>query len=172
MLNGNWKVKNGALIAMLGANFTQTRVFGDIKAAGKLAADSVNTTTLFNREERARLELGQPDSKIVLSLNYKTKRFGVLVRNTRFGETGTRFINPTLNPDENFSPKILTDLSLSYTPKPWLTFTAGANNIFDVYPDRIQDARNTQEGTNIYSLEATPFGFYGGYYFVSMSFNW
>lgn len=56
--------------------------------------------------------------------------------------------------------KILTDLSLSYTPKSWLTFTAGANNILDVYPDRIQDARNTQEGTFIYSLEASPFGFY------------
>lgn len=168
VLNGNWKVKNGAMIAILGANFTQTRVFGDIKAAGKLAADSVNTTTLFNREERGKLEHGQPDSKIVFSLNYKTKKFAVLVRNTRFGETGTRFINPTLNPDENFSSKILTDLSLSYTPKSWLTFTAGANNIFDVYPDRLQDPRNTQEVTFIYSLEATPFGFYGGYYFVGI----
>lgn len=62
-------------------------------------------------------------------------------RNTRFGKTGTRFINPAFNPEENFSFKILTILSLSYTPKSWLTFTAGANNIFDVYPDRIQDAR-------------------------------
>jgi iron complex outermembrane receptor protein len=168
VLNGNWKVKNGALIAMLGANFTQTRLFGDIKAAGKLAADSINTNILFNREERARLEIGQPDSKIVFSLNYKTNKFGVLVRNTRFGETGTRFNNPVLNPDENFSSKLLTDLNLSFTPKSWLTFTAGANNIFDVYPDRIQDVRNTAEGVNIYSLEATPFGFYGGYYFVGI----
>jgi iron complex outermembrane receptor protein len=172
VLNGNWKIKNGALIAMLGANFTQTRVFGNIKAAGKLAADSINSNILFNREERARLELGQPDSKIVFSLNYKTKKFGVLVRNTRFGETGTRFNNPALNPDENFSSKLLTDLSLSFTPKSWLTITAGANNIFDVYPDRIQDVRNTQDGVNIYSLEATPFGFYGGYYFVGINFNW
>ncbi len=97
-----------------------------------------------------------------MSLNDKTNKFGILVRNTRFGETGTRFNNPVLNPDENFSSKLLTDLSLSFTPKPWLTITAGANNIFDVYPDRIQDVRNTQEGTYIYSLEATPFGFYGG----------
>ncbi len=102
---------------------------------------NVNTNTLFNREERGKLEIGQPDSKIILSLNYKTNKFGVLVRNTRFGKTGTRFINPDLNPDENFSSKILTDLSLSYTPKSWLTFTAGANNIFDVYPDRIHDAK-------------------------------
>ncbi len=169
VFNGNWKIKNGSLMAMLGGNFTQTRLFGDIKTTGKLKADSVNTITLFNREERGRLEHGQPDSKIVLSLNYKTNKFGVLVRNTRFGETGIRSNTPVTNPDENFSPKILTDLSLSFTPKSWLTFTAGANNIFDVYPDRIQDPRNTQEGTFIYSLEATPFGFYGGNYFVGIA---
>jgi iron complex outermembrane recepter protein len=172
VLNGNWKIKNSALIAMLGANFTQTRLFGDIKAAGKLQADSINSNILFGREERGKLEMGQPDSKIVFSLNYKTNKFGVLLRNTRFGETGTRFNNPALNPDENFSSKILTDLSLSFTPKPWLTFTAGANNIFDFYPDRLQDARNSQEGTLLYSLEASPFGFYGGYYFVGLDLKW
>ncbi len=155
-------------MAMLGGNFTHNKLFGDIKAAGKLDADSINSLILFSREERGKLEHGQPDSKIILSLNYKTNKFGVLVRNTRFGETGVRFSNPALNPDENFSPKILTDLSLTYTPKPWLTFTAGANNIFDIYPDRIQDPRNTLEGTWIYSLEASPFGFYGGYYFVGL----
>jgi iron complex outermembrane receptor protein len=172
VLNGNWKIKNSALIAMLGANFTQTRLFGDIKAAGKLQADSINSNILFGREERGKLEMGQPDSKIVFSLNYKTNKFGVLLRNTRFGETGTRFNNPALNPDENFSSKILTDLSRSFTPKPWLTFTAGANNIFDFYPDRLQDARNSQEGTLLYSLEASPFGFYGGYYFVGLDLKW
>jgi iron complex outermembrane receptor protein len=91
VLNGNWNIKKGNLLAMLAANFTKTRLLGDIKAAGKLTPDSINTNTLFGREERGRLELGQPDSKIVFSLNYKTDKFGVLVRNTRFGETGTRF---------------------------------------------------------------------------------
>lgn len=172
VLNGNWKINHASLNAMLAANFTQIRVFGKIKAAGKLPADSSNTNILFNREERARLEIGQPNSKIILSLNYKTKKLGVLLRITHFGETGTRFINPALNPDENFSSKILTDLSFSYTPKFWFTLTAGANNIFDVYPDRIQDVRNTGEGLYIYSLEATPFGFYGGYFFISMNFHW
>ena len=171
VLNGNWKIKKANLLATLAGNFTQTRLFSDIKAAGKLPADSLNTNILFNREERARLEIGQPDSKIVFSLNYKTNKFGILVRNTRFGETGTRFLNPAINPDENFSSKILTDLSLSYTPKPWITFTAGANNILNVYPDPFQDVRNTSEGLQIYSLEATPFGFYGGYYFVGLAFQ-
>ena len=153
---------------MLGGNFTQNELFGDIKAAGRLDPDPKNSLILYSREERGKLEHGQPDSKIILSLNYKINKFGVLVRNTRFGETGVRFANPDLNPDENFSPKILTDFSFSYRPKSWLTFTGGANNILDVYPDRLQDPRNTLEGTWIYSLEASPFGFYGGYYFVGV----
>jgi iron complex outermembrane receptor protein len=171
VLNGNWKIKKANLLATLAGNFTQTRLFGDIKAAGRLAADSVNTNTLFGREEKGKLEMGQPDSKIIMSLNYKTDKVGLLVRNTRFGKTGILFNDPALNPDENFSPKILTDFTFSYTPKVWLTFTAGANNIFDVYPDRIEDPTNTQDGTLIYSLEASPFGFYGGYYFVGVAIN-
>ena len=168
VFNGSWKIRKANLLAIFAANFTQNRLFGNIKTAGKLTASEVNENTLFGREERARLEIGQPDSKIILSLNYKINKFGILVRNTRFGKTGIRSNTPALNPDENFFPKILTDLNFSYIPKQWLTFTAGANNIFDVYPDRIRDYRNTQDGTLIYSLEASPFGFYGGYYFVGI----
>jgi iron complex outermembrane receptor protein len=169
VLNGNWTIKKANLLATLAGNFTQTRLFGDIKTAGRLAANEVNANTLFEREERGKLEMGQPDSKIIISLNYKTNKFELLVRNTRFGKTGILFNNAALNPNETFSPKILTDFSFSYTPKSWLTFTAGANNIFDVYPDRLQNSQNTQEGTLIYSLEASPFGFYGGYYFAGMA---
>lgn len=56
ILNENWKIKNANLIAMLAANFTQTRLFGEIKAAGNLKADSLNTNTLLNIEERTKTE--------------------------------------------------------------------------------------------------------------------
>jgi len=172
IFNGNWKIKNASLLAMLACNFTQTRLFGEIKAAGNLKADSLNTNTLYDRAERGKLENGQPGDKIILSLNYQTKKIGLLLRNTRFGKTAILSNNTALNADENFSPKILTDLSLSYSPKPWVTVTAGANNIFNIYPDRLKDYRNTGEGIYIYGMEATPFGFNGGYYFVSMEIKW
>jgi iron complex outermembrane receptor protein len=72
---------------MLAANFTQTRCLEKLKQAGKLKADSLNTATLFSREEKGKLEQGQPASKIILSLQYKTNKLGVMLRNTRFGET-------------------------------------------------------------------------------------
>jgi iron complex outermembrane receptor protein len=154
---------------MLAGNFTQTRLFGNIKTAQNIPPDSLNTNTLFDRYARGRLEYGQPDSKLILMLHYKINKLGFMMLNTRFGKTAVLTADPTLSNDEFFSPKILTDLSVSYTPKPWLSFTAGANNIFNVYPDRLQDPRNTQEGTFIYSPEASPFGFYGGYYFVAIA---
>jgi iron complex outermembrane recepter protein len=170
VLNGNWKIKKANLVAMLAANLTRTNLFGAIKSAGNLKEDSLNTNTLFSREEIIRLEQGQPESKVILSLNYKTGNVGFLLRNTRFGRTTMPSDNSA--PDEHFSAKILTDFSITYTPKAWLTFTVGANDIFDVYPDRIKDYRNTAEGIYLYGQEATPFGIDGGYYFVNMAFNW
>jgi iron complex outermembrane receptor protein len=169
VLNGNWRSKAGNIGIMLAANFTQTRLFGNIEASSKLAVDSINSNTLFSRNQRGRLEHEQPAGKLILLLNYTTGKFRVLVRNTRFGRTGIRFNTPSTNPDENFSPKILTDVSLSHTPNRWLTITAGSNNLFDVYPDPIRHFSNTDSGADIYSKDASPFGFNGGYYFVSFS---
>ena len=101
----------------LAANFTRTEVFGTIQTTDKLPADSLNTNTLFNREEREKIEHGQPASKIIFSAHYKKDRIGVLIRNTRFGETSAVYNSANKMQDEFFSPKILTDLSISYSPK-------------------------------------------------------
>ena len=178
VINGNWKIKKASLMAMLAANFTQTRLFGEIKKAGYLKADSLNSNTLFNIEERTKLKKSQPADKYILLLTYKTGKTSLIIRNTRFGKAliapaytdlitkATEFLY------ESFSPKILTDISLIYSVKKWVNITLGANNVFNVYPDRINDYRNTGEGVNIYGQEATPFGFNGGYYFVSMEIKW
>ncbi|MGZ8557204.1 MAG: hypothetical protein ACXWWC_02665 [Chitinophagaceae bacterium] len=70
-----------------------------------------------------------------------------------------------------FLPKFLLTLVSPTCQNHWLTITAGATNIFDVYPDRLKNYRNTGEGSAIYSNGASPFGYNGGYYFVSMFFN-
>ncbi|HZH65682.1 MAG TPA: TonB-dependent receptor [Flavisolibacter sp.] len=167
VLNGNWKFKSVNLFAMLAGNWNQTRLFGDIQTAGKLKMDSLNTNTLFSRGERGKLEQGQPPSKVILSLHVETSRFGVIIRNTWFGKTAIVSDSLDRSLDESFSPKILTDVSFHYTPMPWLRVTAGANNILNIYPDHISNARNTMEGQHIYPLEASPFGFNGGYYFIT-----
>jgi len=172
VMNGNWKIKKSGLQLTLAANFTHTNLFGPVQSTDKLPADSLNTNTLFNREEREKIEHGQPASKIIVSGNYKSGKMGILIRSTRFGKTSVVYNSVDSSRDEFFSPKILTDVSINYTPKTWLTVTAGVNNIFDVYPDPVKNPINKNQGILNYSNQATPFGYSGGYYFVSMTFNW
>jgi iron complex outermembrane receptor protein len=171
IMNGNWMNKKCSLHLMLAANFTHTSLFGPIESTDKLPADSLNTNTLFNREEREKIEHGQPASKIIVSGNYKRGKMGILIRSTRFGKTSVVNSSVDSSRDEFFSAKILTDVSINYTPKAWLTITAGANNIFDVYPDPVKNPINKNQGILIYSVQASPFAYNGGYYFLSMEFN-
>lgn len=115
-------------------------------------------TALFDRQQRSRIEIGQPQSKINFTLNYDLRKFNFLLRTVRFGET-TFLINldPTsrnaatgaywndigLGTDQTFSPKWTTDFVFTYKACPGLNISVGANNLFDVYPDRIfVDPRN------------------------------
>jgi iron complex outermembrane receptor protein len=169
VINGKWKIRKAKLIGTLGANFTKTRLFGEIKTVANLSATAANINSLFDEEQKSDVERGQPRSKIILSLNYQREKIGFILRNTRFGESAYDFSG--IRPLEAFSPKILTDVSISYTPKSWLSITAGANNVFNVYPDRIKNKVNTGEGRFIYSLDVWQFGFMGGYYFAGMNLN-
>jgi iron complex outermembrane recepter protein len=173
VLSSNWKIKKSKLAAIFAANFSMNNIFGEVKSAGNLSPNPQNTNTLFNRFERVRIEKGQPADKIILSLEYRIGRFGFAVRNTQFGRTVVASIDHPDNTalDEFFSSKIITDINVNFIAKKWVTITAGANNVFNVYPDRIKNSANTGEGMLIYGQEGTPFGFNGGYYFVSMSFS-
>ena len=175
VMNGNWKMNKSAFGFILAANFTRTRLFGGIQSTGKLPGDSINsinTNTLFNREERAKIECGQPASKMILSANYTRGRAGILIRSTRFGETSIVLKPANRNQDEFFSAKVFTDINFTYSPKTWFTLTAGINNVFDVYPDPVKNPLNQNQGILIYSNQGTPYGYNGGYYFLSMGFEW
>src|SRR4030095_6113913 len=173
VLNGNWRINKTKLGLTLAANFNRNSIFGEIKTTDKISDTSRYTNTLFGIEERTTLEKSQPGKKIILLTTITKGKFEFSVRNTLFGKTAsTTLVNfPTDTLHEFFSSKILTDIGITYTPKSWLAITAGANNIFDVYPDRLKNYRSTEEGSVIYSNGASPFGYNGGYYFVGMALN-
>jgi len=166
VIHGKWQIHNAQLIAILAGNFNQTSLFGDIKVASNLPATDVNKNTLFTKENQTEVETGSPRNKLILSLNFKKEKFGFLIRNTRFDKVinynagGTNEIN---------TPKILTDVSISYSLESWFTLTGGANNVFDVYPDRVKNYVNTSDGRVKYVN--SHYGNLGGYYFLGMNFN-
>lgn len=158
---------DGTLTASLALNLNRTRILGDVRTPPQLAGFG---ETLLNREERGRIEVNQPRSKIIGTLLYDIGAFSARIAATRFGEITT--IAPQLpEQDQTFSPKIVTDISLSYDLNDRVEIQVGANNVFDVYPDRVFDPRLTNDGTVPYSRFATQFGFNGASYFAALNFN-
>jgi iron complex outermembrane recepter protein len=180
VLAGSPRLEKGSLDLTLAANFNQTEVIGNARGTEKIPSD-VFGNTLFNRQERSRLELAQPKSKVTFGANYKLGKFGAVLRITRFGDVAT--LDPAnLILDEKFSAKAITDFSMNYKVTKNLMVTLGANNIFDVYPDKLLQSTaptptltttydNTSFGRFVYSRNATQFGFNGGYYFLNLSAN-
>lgn len=166
VINTGGKVGKGRLDIALAANMNKTTIVGDVKTSEKLPA-SLFAGVLFNATEVGRIEWGQPREKQSLNLRYTIRNWNVNLRNTRFGQVRSFDPNPALN--ESFTAKTITDLSIGYRFKNGINVTAGANNILDVYPDKLKVAANTSNGRFIYSRNATQFGFNGGYYFVSLS---
>jgi iron complex outermembrane receptor protein len=180
VLSGTQPIGTGSLTVTLAGNVNRTEVQGEPKVSETLPPDQFGNI-LFNRQERARLELAQPRSKYTLGMNYKVGSFGTNLRFTRFGRVESFDpSNPAL--DETFSPKVVTDLSVSYRFTKNIGLMIGANNLFDVYPDPLQKNQwptptnptsldNTSFNRFVYSRNVTQFGFNGGYYYFSLTAN-
>src|SRR6185436_14714822 len=94
--------------------------------------------TLFGRVERTRIEKGNPHDNLFASANYSVGGLGLTGRVQRYGPVAVAGLTPTNATgtlDQVYSAKTITDLSASYTLRRY-TLTVGADNVFDVYPDR------------------------------------
>ncbi len=167
----------GEFNASLGANITRTQVKGPIKVSPALVGQE---EVLFNREEIARVEYGQPRYKVNSLLSYEIDKFRFQLVNTLFGEV--KFIHPNdgdpanwvLNEftgnietrDQTFSPKLVTDATISYQINDYVRCTIGGNNIFNVFPDKHTHSANTDDGNFIYSRRVQQFGVNGANYFA------
>ncbi|MEP6926498.1 MAG: TonB-dependent receptor [Ginsengibacter sp.] len=165
------RINNGNLNITLAGNLNKSKIFGDIKTTSKLPPDSLNTNTLFNIEEKGRIEQGQPDTKFALSFNYKINRWNLVFRTTRFGKVAAIFNGSDRRRDEFFSDKYVSDVALSFRPAKVVQITIGANNIADVYPDKLKNFANTSDNRFLYSRSTTQFGLNGGFYYASLNFT-
>jgi iron complex outermembrane receptor protein len=175
-----------------GYNFNSTKV-DEINVPQKLLdignangiSDSLMTTIYFNREEVSRLEVATPKMKLVSSISYDRRYWGVMVRGTYFGVI--EYINPSDgNPanwqpnaldgdkietrDQLFSGKFIVDLSFDIHFTKNITLTLGANNLLNTYPDKHTHSSNVSSGRFVYSRRVQQFGVLGGYYYGKLAF--
>lgn len=167
-------------------NLTKTEVdttnvpqaMADLFAGGDL--DAVRNT-LFNREERNRLETALPRQKGNVSVRYAQGQLAVTARANYFGEIEYRPTNSLA--DETFGAKVVLDLDVAYDLTDRVTLSVGANNLLNTFPDKHFCAENAcdssdprqsallgnySSGRFPYSRRVTQFGMNGGYYYARL----
>lgn len=134
------------------------------------------------------IEVAQPRTKILLSGNYSIGKFNLGVRESYFGNVKAFSTGLSAADDhvacnaanrcvQTFRGKTLTDLTLTYALTDQFAVTAGANNVFDVYPDKwknladgdVGQAASYSDGQTPYTRNANQFGFNGAYYYLTAS---
>jgi iron complex outermembrane receptor protein len=157
----------GILKSDLAATLSKTERDGEINAS-KVLEDAGLVSTYFPEESRVYLEEAVPRTKVTLSNNLSIKKLNILLRNVYFGEV-TEATNTIAN-QQVFASQIVTDLSLGYVLSDNFTFTIGANNLLDVYPDKADPALgNRSDGRFDWSRRAQQFGIGGRFAFARLS---
>ncbi len=159
----------GSLGFSAGVNLNKTEVRGNVHASGKILSRGLEDN-LFNRQDRALIELGQPLSKYNFTLTWVRKKLTATIRTIRFGQVSYRGIDTSdaeLARDQDYSPKWLTGIRIGYYLIPSLELTAGANNVFNVYPDKNNEVLQNS-GRFPYNTAVTQFGFNGGFYYAGL----
>ena len=146
--NGAGEVKLRA-----GYSYAQTDIVGSVATPAQLAGFE---SVLFDRIERRRIECGQPGNNARVGGDWRRGRLGATVTVARYGS----FCSFTLNPadDQEYGAKWLTDVEASWHLSSY-TLAAGAQNLFDVFPDR-NTTVNSFNGIQTFPSQS-PFGMNG-----------
>jgi len=158
----------GLVGASFGLNLSQTEIIGTIHSSKAIIENGLSEQ-LFDRQSRAILEKAQPAVKYNFTLNYVLNKFSLVYRNTHYGEVSYLGVYNT-DEDQVYSSEVITDIKLSYKLTQKIIVTVGANNLFNIYPDKNNETLQNQ-GRFIYNTAVTQFGFNGGYYFGGMSLD-
>lgn len=136
--------------------------------------------SLFTEQDRSIVEEWQPKDRFSLSGTYSRGPASLLVAVHRYGE----YTVVDGGNSQTYGAKYLTDASLSVDVGKVGTFKIGANNLFDVKPDKNEIGQSRDgtiydhEGNLIvdspgvftYSRRSAPFGFNGGYYYLAYEY--
>ncbi|MET0250695.1 MAG: TonB-dependent receptor [Novosphingobium sp.] len=169
-------------------NYNKSKILKYRNALGPLA--TIPDLILFGRQESLRFTRGQPKDKVVLSLDGDLGKFGLTARTTRYGKVlSPGAISPAsdpltltgIGPDDIFlGAKWITDFELRFDPTERFHLAIGADNVFDVYPDRSPfGPRPASLGGGTFPANQqyipysifSPFGFNGRFLYSRVSFD-
>jgi iron complex outermembrane receptor protein len=175
---------NGANTRTRGADLTvdYTTPLGDSgKIAWLLAANfkdveltRVSAAAQFTPDVLSELTTDSPKNKIILQGTYTYDKWSVMLRGTRFGQVvevladGDSGGAPyTANRNK---PAYIGDLEIGYKVTKELTFTLGANNFTDKYPNHTTMESRYHNAEIL--IPSSPYGIDGGFYYGRLNFTW
>ena len=154
----------GKIGATLAFNYSRTKVTDVVATPSQLfAANGASLlgagSVFFGGDKIGELEVLQPHTKLVSTLNWSKGNFGLSVTATRYGKYTQR---TAAGDDRHFGAKIITDASVSAKVTDFATLSVGATNLFDVRPET-NGPGSPQTGQGYYG--PSPFNPAGGYYY-------
>jgi len=164
-LDGAFDLWAGRLRWALSASHLQTKI-EKVHAAPKVLGDA--GLTLVDAVQVTNLTSATPKTKVSLAGTWKAGAWSVALRNTYYsnavqaqGYSAPYYLIET-------GDKVITDLDVGYRFNERLTIDIGADNLFNVYPQKIAAAVYQNLNYDKYSHVA-PFGINGGYYYVRLT---
>ncbi len=151
----NGQVGPGQLTASLAYSYTRTRV------------TSERPTTIPNETQRTVFEKRLPEHNATGSLVFDVGAFEIMARGRYYGPWTDVTGNATGDIFQRFGGIALFDFSLTWQPTSNLRLTAGAENVFNRYPDEATFQAN--RGL-IYSRNA-PYDTDGGHWYVRLGLD-
>ncbi len=168
--NHNFNLKNRLQLSVaLTAN--QTKITSQKNTPSLLQAGTVKPILLIDTVNISLIETAQPRNKVHASVGYQLNKLNFTTRLSYFGAV-TANEKPAGKPHiaQTFRGKTLTDLVLTYNANDKINISLGANNIFDVYPDRVLiSSASYSNGQIPFTRNANQFGFNGSFYYANLT---
>ncbi len=122
---------------------------------------------LFGRANTKTFEEGAPADKETLSVDWSMGAFGATIRATSYGKVVQPDNNPAL--DHELPRKTLLDIEGRWSLNDSLTLSAGADNVFDEYPEAFPYTLNSTGNTPFSNY--SPFGYSGRFVYVKAALD-
>jgi len=160
------ELQNSSLKFTAGMNYNKTDILAIAANPPQLGLAGL-TLPIIDRAEEGRITKGSPRTKAFLATDWSVGNWNIHGQVTRYGQFST--LGTTASSDQTYAARFVLDASANYNWKDW-TFTVGANDLNNAYPERSSSANNFH-GILPYT-GSSPFGFSGAYYYGTIAYQW
>ncbi len=160
------ELQNSSLKFTAGMNYNKTDIRAIAGNPPQLGLAGL-TLPIIDRAEEGRITKGSPRTKAFLATDWSVGNWNIHGQVTRYGQFTT--LGTTASSDQTYGARFVLDASANYNWKDW-TFTIGANDLNDAYPEKSSSANN-YHGILPYT-GSSPFGFSGAYYYGTIAYQW